>query len=123
MTTRIVVLSSLLMPWFVATARAADVTGSWQVTISTADGKITGKASLEQSGDTVTGWVGPAEDATIRIAGVVNANKLTLETSPRPGRTAAFAKCEVTVGDDRMVGTIEGGDAGRGTIEFVRTKR
>jgi hypothetical protein len=123
MTTRIALLSVLLLLWFSATTPAADVSGTWQVTITTAAGKITGKASLEQADDKVTGSIGPSEDATIRIEGVLNANKLTLKTYPRPGRTAAFDKCEVTVGDERMVGTIEGGDVGKGSIEFVRNKR
>jgi len=70
----------------------------------------------------VTGEIGPSGDATISIQGVLTANKLTLKTNPRPGRTAAFETCELTVSDERMVGTIQGGDAGKGTIEFVRTK-
>ena len=123
MTTRIALLGVLLLLWFSATTSAADVSGAWQVTISTAAGKITGKASLEQVGDKVTGSIGPSEDATIRIEGVLNVNKLTLKTYPRPGRTAAFDRCEVTVGDERMVGTIEGGDAGKGSIKFARNNR
>ena len=47
-------------------------------------------------------------------------NKVTLLTRPRTGRTAAFAKCELTITGDRMTGTI---DADKGTIEFIRKKR
>jgi hypothetical protein len=47
---------------------------------------------------------------------------LTLKTNPQRGRTAAFERCELTVGDDKMVGTVEGGDVGSGRIEFVRMK-
>ena len=54
------------------------------------------------------------------IDGTVSGNKLTLATHPRSGRTAAFAKCEVTAAGDRMTGTI---DTDRGKIEFVRRKR
>ena len=61
-------------------------------------------------------------DATIDIEGVLTATRLTLTTHPRPGRTAAFETCELTVGDEKMAGSIHGGDAGKGTIEFVRTK-
>ena len=32
---------------------------------------------------------------------------LILRTRPRTGRTAAFAKCEVTITDDHMSGTID----------------
>ena len=123
MTTRVALFSAVLLLWSSATIQVADVSGAWEVTITTAAGKITGKASLEQAGDTVTGSIGPSEEATIPIEGVLNANKLTLKTYPRPGRTAAFDKCEVTVGDEKMVGTMEGGDVGKGRIEFVRNRQ
>ena len=122
MTARLVIISAFLMlcPW--TAIAAADVAGNWAVTITTADGKITGKASLKLTGDKVTGQIGPSEDATIPIEGVLTADTLTLKTRPQPGRTAAFESCELTVGDEKLVGTIQGGDAGKGTIEFVRIK-
>jgi hypothetical protein len=120
MTTRLMIITVFLMLCACAAIEAADVSGNWVVTITTADGKIAGKASLKLAGDKVTGQIGPSEDATIPIEGVLTAQKLTLKTNPRPGRTAAFDSCELTVGDDKMIGTIQGGDAGKGTIEFVR---
>ena len=122
MTARLVIVSAFLMLWSGAAIAAADVAGNWAVTITTAEGKITGKASLKLTGDKVTGQIGPSEDATIPIEGVLTADKLTLKTRPQPGRTAAFESCELTVGDEKLVGTIQGGDAGKGTIEFVRIK-
>jgi hypothetical protein len=122
MRTRLVIVPAFVVLCFAAALAAADVTGAWAVTITTADGKITGKAVLKQAGDRVTGQIGPSEDATIPVEGVLTAKKLTLKTDPRPGRTAAFESCELTVGDQKMEGTIRGGDAGRGTIEFVRIK-
>ena len=122
MKTRFLIVGAFVLLCFSAAIEAADVTGAWTVTIRTADGKITGKAVLKQDGDRVTGQIGPAEDATIPIEGVLAAKKLTLKTNPQPGRTAAFETCELTVGDQRMEGTIRGGDAGRGTIDFVRIK-
>ena len=116
-----VIFAAFLMLCFSAATEAADVTGDWTVTITTADGKITGKAALKQTDDKVTGQIGPSSDATISIEGVLTANKLTLKTKPRPGRTAAFDSCEPIVGDENMSGTIQGGDAGKGTIEFVRS--
>jgi hypothetical protein len=113
-----VVLLSMLLALLVAPVRAADVTGKWRVTISTADGPITGVASFRQNGHAVTGWVGPSENDPIPITGVVKGNKLTIKTSPQPGRTAAFDKCDVTVNRDKMVGTI---DSDKGTIEFVKS--
>src|SRR5882724_11356344 len=106
MTGRLVLLSIFLLASS-ALVRAVDVTGSWRVTISTSDGTISGKASLKQSGDVVTGWVGPNEDDPITIDGILKENKLTMKTSPRPGRTAAFNKCDLTVNADKMVGTID----------------
>lgn len=122
MTTRLVTIGAFLLLCAWAAIAAADVTGNWAVTITTADGKITGKAILKLTGDKVTGQIGPNEDATIPIEGVLTVDKLTLKTRPQPGRTAAFDSCELTVGDEKLAGTIQGGDAGKGTIEFVRIK-
>lgn len=97
---------------------AASVTGSWRVTISTHDGQIAGAASFKENNGVVTGWVGPSESDPIPISGELKGNKLTIETHPQPGRTVAFAKCEVTFEGDRMKGTI---DTDKGTIEFVRS--
>ena len=120
MKTRLLIVPAFVFLCFSAAIEAADVTGAWAVTITTADGKITGKAVLKQDGERVTGQIGPSEDATIPIEGVLTAQKLTLRTHPRPGRTAAFDTCELTVADEKMEGTIRGGDVGRGTIAFVR---
>jgi hypothetical protein len=92
---RLGLLSILLLAPLVAPAQAADVTGAWRVTISTSDGTITGKASLKQAGDKVTGWVGPDENDPIPVTGILKGNKLTIKTSPQPGRTAAFDQCDL----------------------------
>jgi hypothetical protein len=105
-------------------ALAADVSGRWRITITTPDETITGTGVLEQSGTTVTGWVGPDENNPITVKGSVEKNILTLRTFPRPGRTVAFDRCHVTVSGDKMTGKIEregSGDAG--TIEFVRSAK
>jgi hypothetical protein len=111
-------LSMLFFALSAAPVRAADVTGTWQVTISTPGGAITGMASFRQSGRTVAGWVGPSEDDPIPITGNLKGNKLTIKTFPQPGRTAAFDKCDVTVNGRKMVGTI---DTNKGTIEFKKS--
>jgi hypothetical protein len=64
--------------------------------------------------------IGPAETDMMPAEGTVEGNRLTLMTRPRTGRTAAFAKCEVTISGDRMSGSI---DADKGRIEFVKRKR
>lgn len=115
---RLGLLSMLLFALSAAPVRAADVTGTWRVTISTPDGTITGKALFRQTGHVVTGWVGPSENDPIPIAGILKGNKLTIKTSPQPGRTAAFDKCDLTVNGHKMAGTI---DTDKGTIEFVKS--
>lgn len=115
---RLGLFSVFLLALSVAAVRAADVTGTWNVTITTPDHNVTGKASFKQAGHVVTGWVGPSEDDPIPITGNVEGNKLTIKTSPQAGRTVAFQKCEVTVNGDRMAGNI---DTDKGTIEFVRS--
>jgi hypothetical protein len=111
-------LGIVLFAVSVAPVRAADVTGDWRVTISTPDGPIMGKASFRQAGHIVTGWVGPSENDPIPVTGTLKGNKLTIKTSPQPGRTAAFDRCNLTVDRDKMAGTI---DTDKGTIEFVKS--
>jgi hypothetical protein len=105
-----------------STAAKVDVTGKWEITISVADGTITGKGSLSQTGDVVTGWVGPNENDTIPITGMFQKDKLIIKTVPQPGRTVAFDKVELTVNVDSLSGAIENGSHGKGTIKFMRTK-
>ena len=106
----------------VANVGAADVTGRWKVTMSNGDETITGVALLKQTGDNVTGSIGPDERNQHPLDGVLKGNLLTLTTNPRRGRTVAFDKCYLTVDGERMTGTTERkGSSDKGTIEFVRT--
>jgi hypothetical protein len=118
MLTRLGLLGILVLGSLVAPAMAVDVTGKWRVAISTSDGEINGRASLKQTGENVTGWVGPSESDPIPVKGTLNGQRLTLKTFPQPGRTVAFGKCEVTVKGNKMIGTI---DANKGSIEFAKT--
>ena len=97
-----------------------DVTGAWAVTITMPSGAASGLAILSQDGAKVTGMIGPAETDMMPAEATVDGNTLTLLTRPRTGRTAAFAKCELTGTRDRMTGTI---DSDKGTIEFTRKPR
>jgi len=97
-----------------------DVTGAWSVTFTMPQGQVTGLAILSQDGPKITGMIGPAETDMMPAEGTVSGNTVTLLTRPRAGRTAAFAKCEVTVEGDRMTGTI---DTDKGKIEFVKRRR
>jgi len=100
--------------------QSVDVTGAWAVTITRPSGQVSGLAILSQDGGKITGMIGPAETDMMPAEGTVDGNKVTLLTRPRTGRTAAFAKCELTATADRMTGTI---DTDKGTIELVRKKR
>jgi hypothetical protein len=106
--------------WQAGSAQQFDVTGAWTVTITMPDGQVTGLAILSQDGTEVTGMIGPAETEMLPAKGTVSGETFILTTHPRRGRTAAFAKCEVTISGDRMSGTI---DTNRGKIEFVKRKR
>lgn len=97
-----------------------DVTGAWDVTITMSGGSVSGLAVLSQDGPKVTGMLGPALTDMFPVEGTWDADKLTILARPRTGRTAAFAKCELTGTRERMTGTI---DSNKGTIEFVRKKR
>ena len=98
-----------------------DVTAAWSVTITLSSGeKITGLAILSQDGSVITGMIGPAETDMMPADGTVDGNKVTLRTRPRKGRTAAFAKAELTATADKMMGTI---DTDKGTIELIRKPR
>ena len=97
-----------------------NVTGAWTVTITRPDGSASGLAILSQDGTTVTGMIGPADTDMMPAEGTVDGDRLTLLTRPRSGRTAAFARCELTGTNERMTGTIDGD---KGTIEFVRKRR
>ena len=97
-----------------------DVTGAWAVTITRSGGTASGLAILSQDGSKITGMIGPGETDMMPAEGTVDGNKVTLLTRPRTGRTAAFAKCELTATADRMTGTI---DTDKGTIDFIRKPR
>jgi len=105
-----------------STGSKVNVTGNWQVIISVAEGTITGKGYLSQTGEAVTGWVGPSENDPIPIKGLFEKNKLIIKTLPQPGRTVAFDEVKLEVSGDTMSGVIENGSHGKGTIKFIRSK-
>jgi hypothetical protein len=104
---------------------AADLTGTWQITISgtSPDGTVqkdTGLAVLQQNGDGLTGSLGPDETRLSPISeGSIKDNKIILKASPRPDRTMTF---ELTVSGEKLVGTVSRtGDNRTATVEFVRS--
>jgi hypothetical protein len=107
-----------------ATAFAADVTGTWLVTLSltTPDGTMRrdfGLAILQQKGDVITGSLGPDENQQNPIVeGTIKDNKITLKVRPQPDRTMSF---DLTVNGEKLVGNVErSGSPDKGTVEFVR---
>lgn len=108
--------------WPTVTEHRADVTGRWRVTISDGKDAIVGVASLEQSGQKVTGSLGPDETDTTPVSGVLDGDKLTLKTQPRPGFVVPFDTCELTVSDNRMTGVIQV-DGAKRRIEFERLRQ
>jgi hypothetical protein len=119
-----VVLLGVLLTLTTA-AFAADVTGTWQVIISstTPDGTVQkdmGMASLKQNGELITGWVGPDESRQTPITeGTIKDNKIIIKASPRPDRTMTF---ELTINGEKLAGSItRTGDDRKGTAEFVRS--
>jgi hypothetical protein len=124
MRTRILFLILAVWGCSIGNAGASDATGRWKVTISANGSTLTGVALLKQAGDEITGSIGVDEQNQHPLAGVVAGNRITLTTHPRPGRTVAFDKCELTVDGDKMSGTTEGGDlGGKATIELVRDNK
>jgi hypothetical protein len=105
-----------------STAFAADVTGTWQITL-TAPGpdrrQDTGLAVLKQEGNTITGTVGPDANRQNPIAeGTIKDNKITLKVASGSDRTMTF---EITVNGDQLTGTVERtGSPEKLTVEFVK---
>jgi hypothetical protein len=79
--------------------------------------RITGKASLKQTGNKVTGCVGPGENGPIPVSEAFAGKKLTLKTFSQPGRTVTFDKCQVTVSKDKMTGRV---DTDKGHVVFTK---
>jgi hypothetical protein len=69
-----------------------NVTGNWQVIISVAEGTIIGKGYLSQTGEVVTGWVGPSENDPIPVKGMFGKSNLIIKTLRQPGRTGSFRR-------------------------------
>ena len=122
-TQAILVLTALLV--LSSAAFSADLTGTWQVTITgtAPDGttqKDTGVAILKQAGDSITGSLGPDQTRQNPLTeGTIKNDKVILKASPRPDRIMTF---ELTVNGEKLVGTVtRTGDARQGTVEFVKS--
>jgi hypothetical protein len=121
---RRVMLLCLVFVGSVLSVEAADATGRWQVTIAAKGSTLGGIALLKQTGEEITGSMGVDEQNQHPLEGIVKGDRITLTMHPRPGRTTAFAKCELTLEGDKMTGITEGGDlGGKANIELVRDKK
>jgi hypothetical protein len=119
---RFVLVCLLALASAVVTA-ATDLTGRWTVTITLGNQRLAGIALLKENGGRVTGSIGVDERNQHPLDGVIEGNRVTLATHPRPGATVAFAMAHLTVDGDKMTGTTEGGDlVDSARIELVREK-
>jgi hypothetical protein len=107
-----------------STAFAADVTGTWLITVSGTNPDGTertdsGMAVLKQEGNVITGTIGPDANRQSPIAeGTIKDDKITLKTMPQPNRTMAF---ELAVKGEKLTGTVERtGSTEKGKVEFVK---
>ena len=103
-----------------AQEQSADVTGAWTVTFTLPGGTVVRSRDSESGRCPNYRHDWPCGDRHDARRGNGGRKQGDLVTRPRKGRTAAFAKCELTIAGDRMTGTI---DTDKGTIEFVRKKR
>jgi hypothetical protein len=108
------------MGWQAAPAQRIDVTGAWDVTFTMGSRQATGLAIFSQDGSKITGMIGATVTDMMPLEGTVNGDAVTLLTRPRTGRTAAFAKSDLTVNGDRMTGTLDGD---KGKIDLVKRQR
>lgn len=103
-----------------STATAVDVTGRWNVSIVVGTETITGLAMFTQTGDRLSGSMGPNEDNQHPLEGIVDGGRIMLTMRPGPGRSTAFDTSSLIVDGERLKGTTAGGRADQGVIELVR---
>ena len=120
----LVVSTVLLISSMSSAVFAADVTGTWQLTISMTepDGSLrkeSGLAVLKQNGDVITGTMGPENRQNPIVEGTIKDDKVTLKIVPQPNLTMTF---ELTVRGDKLVGTYErSGLTNKAPVEMVRS--
>jgi hypothetical protein len=98
----------LLLLTAALTLSAADVTGKWSGTIDfIGDDGATREhhaaAELTQTGDNITGTIGPPEHQVKIKTGKLTGDKLALEAEPPEGGVATF---ELTLKDNRLEGSM-----------------
>jgi hypothetical protein len=105
------------------TAMAADVSGKWSGTFSPSDGNSNSAfAVLKQTGSTVTGTAGPAEDQQWPFTGTIEGNRVTGEVKSPDGPTF---KLDLTLDGDKLKGNASGehdGQPMKATMELTRVK-
>ena len=66
--------------------------------------------------------MGPNENDTTPVSGVLKRDRLTIRTHPKPGFAVPFDSCELTVSGDRLTGSLEPKAEAKSTVEFVRIR-
>lgn len=96
-------------------ADEANVTGTWQMEVQTAQGAGSPKFTLEQKGEDVTGtYAGQLGEAPVK--GTVKGNAVELNYTVSGGGMELAVKYAGTVEGDTMKGTVSLGDLGEGTF-------
>jgi imidazolonepropionase-like amidohydrolase len=102
-------------------APAADVTGTWTVTIATPEGPQQVTLALTQRGSEVTGTLThPVLGSAEVRSGLVSAKKISFSVSLAVGGQTIEASFNGTVEGNTMSGTVNVG--GQGAVEFTGTR-
>ncbi|GEM_PF-5624574 len=93
--------------------QAADLTGMWSGTMETIDrpeGKLTDQHyfSVKQSGDSISGTIGPKRDGPWSVQGIKLAGgKLAFDVATSSAPNALVLSYNLQVNGDQMSGTVE----------------
>ncbi len=101
-------------------AFAADVAGSWAVTVDSPNGPLEVTLTLKQDGDKLTGTV-VSQMGEAPITGTIKDNTITFTMSMDAGGQNMVIVYKATVDGAKMAGSLD--FAGQGEIKFSGTKK
>jgi hypothetical protein len=118
------IVCTLLTALFAMTAMAADITGTWKGSFAPeGQDPSTAVVVLKQSGTTLTGSAGPAEDQQWPLTnGKVVGNKITGEVTSPEGMVF---KLDLVLEGDHIKGDVNGsreGQAMKAKVDLTRVK-
>jgi hypothetical protein len=101
-------------------ALAADVAGTWAVTVDSPNGPLDVTLTLKQDGDKLTGSVN-SQMGDAPITGTVKDNDLTFTMNMDANGASMVIVYKAKVDGDKMTGSLD--FAGQGEIKFSGTKK